>query len=288
MKIKCVIFVTLSIALLVSLSAKSRQIYRSYVETIKHEVQLARELPSTDLSGVSINGYKVGEETSIVPYEGWEDDDIASISLTFEDGERENLWIYYYIGGISDSKPRIIEAYRLKDGITFSNNGKAINSPTQLHDFQDIFGDAYLEVPASGSKSCLTVYLDHENKLKLTLTGSDGDQYFYVKLEVFDADTYDELAPRNYTPGWAITGKNPIFYIPRVLDKLNYRYSIFRVDNRGFTESELENLPIYFCFLFLPVFALIVFRNKKMLYLNGGLVIFYIVWALAKALTTHV
>lgn len=62
----------ISSVMLVAFNALSLRISQSYQNTVKAEAQLVQELPSTDLSSLSINGYKLGEKIHMVPNERWE------------------------------------------------------------------------------------------------------------------------------------------------------------------------------------------------------------------------
>lgn len=269
-------FLVLCVVIFVALYAVSLRIYQSYQNTIKVEAQLAQELPSTDLSSLSIHGYKLGEEIRIVPYEGWEDDKIPWIYFTLEDGTRERLRDIYYIGGISSSKLKGILVTDFS-GVAASYNGESILNLTLLQDFLE---DSYIEIAANGFASRSIIYIDHKNSLILTLDTDESGESFCLDIEEFNLNEYVNYQPGSNVSIWRF-GRHPFFVTPRVLRKLDYDYTIFRPRNHGFTKSELFTLPIYYFILFLPVLALIVFRSKKLLYLNSALAAFYILWWVA-------
>ena len=68
---KWIQFGVLCAAILFALYAASLGIFLSYKVIAKTETRQVQELPSTDLSELSFQGCKIGEEISITPYDGW-------------------------------------------------------------------------------------------------------------------------------------------------------------------------------------------------------------------------
>lgn len=289
MKRKGILFAVLSALILAAFCALSLRINRSYQNTAATEAQLAQELPSTDLSSLSFNGFVVGEKNTIVPYEGWEGDEFPKIIFNFEDDERSTFGEMYYMGGVVDSRLKKIEVYDLENGITASYKAKTIHNATRLHEY---LGNSYIDVPASGGEPRLFIYIDHIHNLKLTLEvrGSSLETKT-IFLEEFDADLYHTYVPESHQ-NVLFTGYSPILVTSRVISKLSYNYTIFRTRNLGFTDSELMDLPIYYWLVVLPVVALAVFRNRQMVRLNIVLAVINLLWPIATilwlALTIHV
>jgi len=283
--------VVLCAAALFVLYAASLGIYLSYQATVKKEAQQARELPTTDLSGLSFNGYRTGEDFSMLPYADRES--IESILfLTFENGLEQRLMDIYECGETVNSRiVKITTIIYEENNITAYYNNAEIPNQKRLEDF---FGDAYIEVSKYGNPA-LRVYIDHEHYLQLTVEvrhqyGATETENGYLHLEELPSGYYDNIVLEDSVDGW-YWSYNPIGVIWDTARKLSAGYSIFKTTNVGFTgfnNSQLLLLPLYYFLLLLPILALIIFRNEKLQMLNILLPTAYIVWFIGMLFTTRV
>ena len=282
-------FVVLCAAALFVLYAASLGIFLSYQATVKKEVRQARELPTTDLSGLSFSSYRAGEDFSMMPYADRDSVD-SNLFFTFENGVSQSLKEIYDSGEPINSRIVKITTHIYEgNNVTAYYNGEAIPNQKRLEDF---LGDSYIEVSIRG-KPYLRVYIDHENNLQLTIKVSRRNNYTengYWHLEALPVDYYDNIVLDNKADGWYVP-YNPIFAIWVTVDKLGEGYSIFRTEDTnlaGFSNGQLLFLPFYYFMLLLPVLALVVFRNEKLQLLNTVLPIVYVVWFLGMLFTTRV
>ena len=263
-------FVVLCAAVLFALYAASLGIFLSYKAIAKAETRQVQELPSTDLSELSIRGYKIGEEISITPYDGWESDKIPYMSLTLEDGTSSLITSFYETGGIDGVRLIKIHTYDIGGAVTACYGGETISSQAQMQNF---LGDSYIEV------SQTMIYIDRENNLKLMadFSASSGELWD-MDFEKFNPDDYNIHMPKTNNSVWN-QGLNPIFVSIGTFKKLfDHGYTIFQKYSLVFSNTELLILPIYYLILSLPILAMIVFKNKEMRILNAVLPMIYIVW----------
>lgn len=276
MKEKWIRFLMLCVATLLLFYAASLGIYLTYQNTVKSQTQMARELPTTDLSGLSFSGYTVGEINSIHSNEGLESDEIPDMYLCLEDGTS-----YYtswpaakYIESFAGSKLKEISTYDFGSSVTASYNGETISNLTQL---KDTLGASYLDVPADAGS--MIVYIDHENDLTLAVNvWMRSDRIWKLYFEQGISSDYSAYLPKYIVRIWADGGINPITVSLRGLNKLLSPVTIFDTSSLRFSNTELVILPIYYTILLLPIFALIVFKTKKLFWLNAALLIVYIIW----------
>jgi len=284
-------FVVLCAAALLVLYAASLGIYLSYQATVKKEVQQALELPTTDLSGLSFNGYRAGEDFSMMPYADRDFVD-SNLFFTFENGVSQSLKEIYDSGEPINSRiVKISTTIYEGNNVTAYYSGEAIPNQKRLEDF---LGNSYIEVSKHGKPS-LRVYIDHENYLQLTVEvwqkyGATETENGYLYLEALPVDHYDNIALENNYVSWNWS-YNPIGVIWGTAQKLSAGYSIFRTGDVGFTgfnNSQLLLLPLYYFMLLLPVLALVIYRTEKLQLLNTILPIVYVVWFLGMLFTTRV
>ena len=274
MKIKWVRLAVLYVVVLLILYTISLGIYLFYRYTAKSENKKIELLSSTNLSLLSFNGYKVGMDISVIPYEEWESNRIPNLDLFFENGERNTL--YNFNGKTVNSKLKKIGASLSgSDNVIVYYNGIEIENKLKLSDF---FGENYIDIPPHGGNSRLLVYIDHDNGLKLTLDTSDYNGYYnrYARLEKADIDSYEYSEPESIYKIYSFVramGYNPILVSWTVCTKMGFNYTIFESKNYRLSNSELIVYPFYYSLVCLPLLALIVFRNKRMIIVNAVLVI---------------
>lgn len=275
MKEKLIRFLMLCVATPLLLYAASLGIYLTYQNTVKSQAQMARELPTTDLSELSFSGYTIGEINSIPSNEGLESDESPDMYLCLEDGTYyyTNWPTANYIERFAGSKLKEISTYDFGSSVTASYNGETISNLTQM---KDTLGDSYLDVPADAGS--LIVYIDHENDLTLAVSvWSRSDRIWNIYFEQAISSDYSAYLPKYNNSIWD-DGINPITVSLRGLHKLLSPYTIFNTNDSRFANTELLILPIYYTILLLPIFALIVFQTKKLLRLNAALLIICIIW----------
>ena len=267
---KWIQFGVLCAAILFALYAASLGIFLSYKVIAKTETRQVQVLPSTDLSELSFQGCKIGEEISITPYDGWESDKIPNMRLTLEDGTDITIKSFYETGGIDSVRLIKIHTYDFGGTVTACYGGETISSQAQMQNF---LGDSYIDV------SQTMIYIDRENNLKLMadFRVPSGDLWG-MDFEEFNPDDYDIHMPKTSNSVWN-DGLNPIFVSIWVFEKLfDHGYTIFHEYSLVFNNTELLILPIYYLILSLPILAMIVFKNKEMRILNAVLLMIYIVW----------
>lgn len=286
MKKKWTHFIVLCGVVLFALYVLSLGVYLSYKATVKREARQALELPTTDLSGLSFNDYRVGEDFNMMPYSGRESVE-SNLFLTFENGIEQRLTDIFESGETVNSRiVKITTIIYEGNNITAYYNNIVIPNQKRLEDF---FGDAYIEVSKRGNPA-LKVYIDQENNLQLTVEVRYNSENGYLYFEKLPQGYYDNIILENNVDGWHWS-YNPIGVIWGTARKLSWGYSIFRTEDvgfTGFTNIQLLLLPLYYFLLLLPVLALVIYRNKKLQLLNILLPPAYIVWFIGMLFTTRV
>jgi len=261
-------------------------IYTSYKNTEKAEAEMIRNLPSTDLSGLAYYGITPGIKIGALPYEKqWEERrNIPSFNLTFEDGSYTT--IYNLNGETVNRVPVKINTNPYNDYAAVTYNGKAVNE----RELKSFFGNDYISVKDIDGNSELIVYIDRENDLRLTLAMLSWaqDECYYSIFDKTEPYWYENHKPeirRSFRASDVIWALNPLYIIAQ-LSRLSAGYSIFWTSARQFSNVDFLTFPLFSSVSLLPIIALAVFRNKQMIILNAGLIVFYVVLPIFLLFTT--
>jgi len=219
--------ILLSILLLIFLP-----IYIKDGMTILNENSLKEELPSTDLSTVTVDTHKLGENITKI--------DKRIFLLYCENGE--TLSGYDQDEDFSGCVAKRIVAFMDHAGAEIGYRGRAL---TNLDEVKNELGKNYIEgIPINGQTDIFT-YIDHKNNIELSFANSG----YIVMKRIGD-----------FTGRFAATPIisfffNPGFLVWSLIYNIKSAYLLNPID--------YFLLPPYFALLILPFILLFIFKDKK-------------------------